>query len=982
MSKFDDMMDYGENRERFNDLKRKLDTIVPFVGAGLSVPFGFPQWGEFLLSCCSHNSSIQNEVKNILNSGKPDCYEVAASYLSKELTKESPDLFYQKIKEVFKKKPHSCPESPITLFSSLFKGTIITTNFDHVIEENISKCQTILISQRKEFSKILKGEPQRVVLKLHGDVDNIENIILTKEQYEQSYLKNPEFQEKFDALLMCKTFLFLGCSLNQDRTMEFMRRTKSFEHTRYVKNYAFMASPAFRFKNIKEKTKEIQEEEILAKQREKEIEDRLESVNILPIWYPEKEYEWIREYLNWLERKEYFEIFQNFLDTPLFLEDKYKEEEKITLEDIYTEPKFAFFDVKENLFKDSSESLLKLIEQFITPKKIEGIHSNYIGKTLFILGEPGIGKSSLVSKILSMIRKKKVYCVRLRDLDKKEIKREGALNAILNLLSIEDMDLTQKTLILDGVDELCGIENYESSIDDFCFSLIKETNRLNFKLLFTSRLNYVYLRDSRFDTMAVLKLLSFQKEQFKQWFERYFKKHNQTEQTCLIREYLFTLCDTEKEEEKKKLELFGIPLILYLLVELQVDLFKVNSLGQLYDKLFDDLEGRFYDGKATHTLPNSYKNCKEIAKYIAKKMFDTQKDVLTSEQYHEVFLSLPEKLKTSFSTMIENEHFYLLSFYYRVNKEKCSVEFIHKSLMEYLVSEILYNHLSQILELSEETQKEQLQKELDNFFTFNAITDEISLFFLEKVKKNKKQQPLFSLLKKYYKFYLENGFLYKANNINSLTKIQNLFISYWKLLRILANIKENNLLEDEKELFCGYLIKIPFRNINLSYQNLSNTYLSKAELSGADLSGAHLSGVHLSGAHLSGAHLREADLSGADLSETDLSRADLSGAHLFSANLNGADLSRANLRKADLSETDLNRADLSEADLSGAHLNGAHLIWADLSGAHLNGAELRRANLRRAELSWADLSEADLSEAYFGGAHLSEAYLNGAKGLT
>ena len=29
MSKFDDMMDYGKNRERFNDLKRKLDTIIP-----------------------------------------------------------------------------------------------------------------------------------------------------------------------------------------------------------------------------------------------------------------------------------------------------------------------------------------------------------------------------------------------------------------------------------------------------------------------------------------------------------------------------------------------------------------------------------------------------------------------------------------------------------------------------------------------------------------------------------------------------------------------------------------------------------------------------------------------------------------------------------------------------------------------------------------------------------------------------------------
>ncbi len=977
MSKFDDMMDYGENRERFNDLKRKLDTIVPFVGAGLSVPFGFPQWGKFLLDCCSHNSSIQDEVENILNSGKPDCYEVAASYLSEELTKENPDFFYQKIQEVFNKDIPSRPESPIMLFRSLFKKSIITTNFDKVIEECIHY-ESIFTSQEDKFSEILKGSTYPIVLKLHGDVSNTKDIILTKEQYDKSYLNDPKFQEKFTDLLKCKTFLFLGCSLDQDRTMEFMSRSKSLESTRYIKNYAFMASPAFRFQNIKVKTKEIQEEEASAKQTEQEIEDRLKSVNILPIWYPTGEYEWIREYLSWLQRKDYFEIFQNLLDTPLFLEDKYKEEEQITLEDIYTEPKFAFFNVKQNILRDSPESLLELIDQFIknpSPKNIKEkykvINSNYIGNTLFILGEPGIGKSSLVSKIVSTTLRKKVYCVRLRDLDKKEIKKEGALNAILNLLSIEEINLTQKTLILDGVDELCGIENYENSIDDFCFSLIEESHRLNFKLLFTSRLNYVHLEDSRFDTILVLKLLPFQKEQFEQWFNQYYTKHTQTKQTYLIKKHLFMLCNTKEEEEKKKLELFGIPLILYLLVELQVDISEINSLGQLYDKLFDDLEGRFYDGKTTHTLPNVYKSCKKIAEYIAQKMFDIQKDMLTSEQLHEVSLSLPEKLKTSFPMMIENEHFYLLSFYYKINKEKCSVEFIHKSLMEYLVSEILYNRLSPILELNEEKQKEELQKELDKFFTFNTITNEISFFFLEKVKKNEKQQPLFSLLKKHYKFYLEVGFLYKvSNNINSLTKIQNLFISYWKLLRILANTKEDNLLENEKDLFCSYLIKISFKNINLSYQNLTEINLSRTDLSGANLKGADLNKSDLSRAYLKGADLNKSNLSGAYLSIAYLKGAYLNGANLNKANLNKSYLSVANLKGADLKGAYLNEACLRGADLSETDLKRADLSGANLKGANLKRADLKGANLKGANLKGADLSETDLNEVDLSGANL------------
>ncbi len=1014
MSKFDDMMDYGENRKRFHDLKEKLDVIIPFVGAGLSVPFGFPQWGEFLLSCCSHDSFIQDEIKNILNSGESDCYEVAASYLSEELTKENPDFFHQKIQEVFDKEISFPSESPIMLFSSLFKGPIVTTNFDRVLE-TVTGYKTVLYHQEKNFSRFLKGTNKNMVLKLHGDVKDVKNIILTQKQYNKSYLLDTTFQKDFFTLLESKIFLFLGCSLEQDRTMEFMNRPEAIKWTQHVKNYAFMASPAFRFKNIKEKTKEIQEEEILAKQKEKEIEERLGKVNILPIWYPEKEYQWIQTYLEWLGIEEnYLKVFEKNFDTPLFLEYKYEKRERITLRDIYVEPDFIF--LKE---KDPQKNLLDIIYHFMDNTLSDEVKRkrktpNSVLNTIFILGEPAIGKSSLISKIVvesKISREDEFYCLRLRNLDKKTISLEGPLNAILKILSIQEIDLNEKTLLLDGVDELCGIENYKNSIDDFCFSLMKEANRLNFKLLFTSRLNYVHLEDARFNTMLILKLFPFREKQFEYWFNKYHTKRNQTEQTLLIRENLFKLCNTEEEEKKKKLELFGIPLVLYLLVELQVNISTINSLGQLYDKLFEDLENRFYDGETTHTLPNSYKNCKEIAKHIAKKMFDTKEDMLNSKSYREVIMSLPKKLKINLNDILNYEHFYLLSFYYRIDKQKCSVEFIHKSLMEYLLGEILYYHLLQILKSSEEKQKEELQKELDKFFTFSAIRDEICLFFLEKVKRNEKQQLLFSLLKKYYKFYLEVGFIYKiSNNTNSLTKIQNLFISYWKLLRILANTKEDNLLEDEKKLFCNYLIKISFKNINLSYQNLAKTELSRVDLSRinlseADLSETDLKGAYLKGAYLKGAHLKKADLSGADLSGADLREADLNGAYLKGASLkradlkgadlNGADLIQADLNGADLSGADLTRtnlngaylkeadlihANLSRADLSGADLNGAYLIHAHLNEAHLiqtnlRGTNLIQVDLKEANLIWADLSEACLKKANLNGADLSSANL-------
>ena len=81
---------------------------------------------------------------------------------------------------------------------------------------------------------------------------------------------------------------------------------------------------------------------------------------------------------------------------------------------------------------------------------------------------------------------------------------------------------------------------------------------------------------------------------------------------------------------------------------------------------------------------------------------------------------LPDELKSNLNDILDYEHFYLLSFYYRMNKEKCSVEFIHKSLMEYLVGEMLYYNLLPIL-------NSKLNEEKNIFF---AICFATSLQFL------------------------------------------------------------------------------------------------------------------------------------------------------------------------------------------------------------------------------------------------------------
>jgi hypothetical protein len=44
--------DWDVNADHLRKLEPALDKIVPFVGAGLSAPFGYPGWGRFLEGLC------------------------------------------------------------------------------------------------------------------------------------------------------------------------------------------------------------------------------------------------------------------------------------------------------------------------------------------------------------------------------------------------------------------------------------------------------------------------------------------------------------------------------------------------------------------------------------------------------------------------------------------------------------------------------------------------------------------------------------------------------------------------------------------------------------------------------------------------------------------------------------------------------------------------------------------------------------------
>jgi len=92
---------------------------------------------------------------------------------------------------------------------------VITTNFDKIYE-NLCNEHGYSVSTYMESKKILSNikSTQNLIIKAHGTIDDIDNIVFTQKQYYNARKTYPEFYDLLHALFLTNTVLFLGYSLN------------------------------------------------------------------------------------------------------------------------------------------------------------------------------------------------------------------------------------------------------------------------------------------------------------------------------------------------------------------------------------------------------------------------------------------------------------------------------------------------------------------------------------------------------------------------------------------------------------------------------------------------------------------------------------------------------------------------------------------------------------------------------------------------
>lgn len=272
LAKSEVILSHFDNAARFGQLSLAFrgGSMIPFVGAGLSVASGFPSWTKFLFQVCAESHVAEADLAAHLVNGN---YEDAAELLYNDL---GGALFNENVQSTFAAEKKT--KGVINLLPSLFPNTsILTTNFDSLIEtifrgdghEGFDRVQSGKVLS--EVCRQMTGG-SRLLVKMHGDCRQVRDRVLLKSEYEVAYVDASAVRLFFNQVMFGRSILFLGCSLSSDRTIKTMKElVTEYGSEKLPRHYAFL---------------ELREEDDRVARKK-----NLASANIFPIWYDEGDHD-------------------------------------------------------------------------------------------------------------------------------------------------------------------------------------------------------------------------------------------------------------------------------------------------------------------------------------------------------------------------------------------------------------------------------------------------------------------------------------------------------------------------------------------------------------------------------------------------------------------------------------------------------------------------------------------------------------------
>lgn len=201
---------------------QEKNQLVIFVGSGVSNNSGIPTWGNLIKviadkikyykcnSCKKQQDCSRSECEERYDFTQDEYLRIPEYYYQQD-TSENHSKYYELIKNTLKNDKDSNP-----IDDEIFKilpHHIITTNYDALLEKskNLNSKLYTVVSQD---SDLLSKSDERYIIKMHGDLEIPETIVLKESDYIDYEQKHTLISTFIRSLLVNHTFLFLGYSLN------------------------------------------------------------------------------------------------------------------------------------------------------------------------------------------------------------------------------------------------------------------------------------------------------------------------------------------------------------------------------------------------------------------------------------------------------------------------------------------------------------------------------------------------------------------------------------------------------------------------------------------------------------------------------------------------------------------------------------------------------------------------------------------------
>lgn len=218
--------------DRLLSLVRNKATVIPFVGAGFSVASGCPSWSDYIVSQAIRSGMEETDVRQRLRDGEHE------ALMNEVIDSLSINVFQRDFRAQFEGSKISPSLSPASELIDLLDECYITTNFDRVLEQCHSEHYPFeeKVVGQEDTGRFLKAiyRSEKYLLKLHGNIDDQVNRILTLDEYNSGYGEgainyNLQVPRTLKKIFSSYTVLFVGCSLIADRYLDILK--DSYEET-------------------------------------------------------------------------------------------------------------------------------------------------------------------------------------------------------------------------------------------------------------------------------------------------------------------------------------------------------------------------------------------------------------------------------------------------------------------------------------------------------------------------------------------------------------------------------------------------------------------------------------------------------------------------------------------------------------------------------------------------------------------------------